>query len=422
MIINTINELKNTTSLNRKKEILIKSESEMLKLILSLTYDRVKYTFGLKKVQYTKIGSKSLNNIEPDYLLKLFEPLFTRTYTGNAAFYYMQENLEDFDSESQQIIYDILQRDLRCGINTKLINKVFKNLITEFPYMRCSLIDQLKNIKYPAMLQLKADGTYRTFIKNQDEIRAYSRSGEEYSHPLIFQQLKELKDGVYIGELICNNLEGSDASEIRYKSNGLLNSLKPPLDVTFYAWDFISLDEFKNGISSTPYIKRYESLPETENIKKIETWFVKDYNEALQITNDLIKNGEEGTILKNSTAIFKTGTSREQIKLKPEIEVDVKCIGFTEGTGKFKSTFGAIIFESSDGILKGQVSGLTDIEREDISKNRDLFINKILSVKATGVSKAKNSDTYALLFPRFNGFRNDKDVADDIERILNMGI
>lgn len=422
MIINTINELKNTTSLNHKKEILIKSESEMLKLILSLTYDKVKYTFGLKKVSYTKVGNRSLNNTTCEYLLELFKPLFTRTYTGNAAFYYMQENLEDFDSESQQIIYDILQRDLRCGINTKLINKVFKNLITEFPYMRCSLIDQLKNIKYPAMLQLKADGTYRTFIKNQDEIRAYSRSGEEYEHPLIFQQLKELNDGVYIGELICNNLEGSDASEIRYKSNGLLNSLKPPLDVTFYAWDFLSLDEFKNGLSSVPYNERYSLLPETENIKKIETWFVKDYNEALQITNDLIKKGEEGTILKNSTAIFKTGTSREQIKLKPEIDVDVKCIGFTEGTGKFKSTFGAIIFESSDGILKGQVSGLTDIEREDISKNRDLFINKILSVKATGVSKAKNSDTYALLFPRFNGFRNDKDVADDIERILNMGI
>lgn len=420
-MLSVIKDLKNTSSLNNKIDILKSNQTDELKLVLSLTYDKVKYTFGVKKLSPLRNGSMSLNDLKSKDILSIFSPLFKRELTGNSALDYISNTFSKFNTESQIVLVSILQRDLHAGINTKLINKCYPKLITEMPYMRCSLTDKLKNIRYPAILQLKADGTFRTFVKHNDVVSAFSRSGESYHHPLINEQLLQLPDGVYIGELIVNGITGS-AQDVRYKSNGLLNSLTPPEDVTFYTWDFLTLEEFSNGLSKVQYINRFAKLTETDNIKKIRTFTVSDYNEALNITHKLIGEGEEGTILKNSSSIYKSGTSKEQIKLKPEIEVDVKCIGFTEGNGRFKDTFGAIIFESSDGLLNGQVSGLSDEERAVIARNSSDYIGRVFTVKATGISRSKTSDIYSLLHPRFNGFRADKTEADDINRILNMGL
>jgi hypothetical protein len=49
------------------------------------------------------------------------------------------------------------------------------------------------------------------------------------------------------------------------------------------------------------------------------------------------------------------------------------------------------------------------------------LLNTIISVKCNGVSKPKDSDIYALMYPAFLEFRHDeKTVADSIEEILNI--
>lgn len=425
IITDFLNELNASNSSNYKLEVLKKYNNEIIKEFLSLVYDKVKYSYGIKKVPEFQNNNET---IDFNTIKNTFIALHNRDFTGNKAISVVQSLLNNKTPEITRIITCILDRDIHSGISTKQINKVHKKLITEFPYMRCSLMDKFKNIRFPAMIQIKADGTYRTFIKKGDSVQAFSRSGESYDHPKVYSALLNLPDGAYIGELICNEVEGTNSTEIRYKSNGLLNSLTPPENVTFYMWDYLTLEEFENGNSKTPYKERFEFVwrltesLESNTLTVVRTRVIDNIEAANEYLNTWIKEGEEGAILKNCDAVFKNGTSTEQIKLKPEIEVEVRCIDFTEGNGKFKDTFGAIIFKTDDDLIQGKVSGISDSERVEIFKNSSKYLNKVFTVKATALTKSEDSDVYALMHPRFNGFREDKDYTDTLDRVKNMGL
>lgn len=425
IITDFLNELNASNSSNYKLEVLKKYNDEIIKEFLSLVYDKVKYSYGIKKIPEFQNNNET---IDFNTIKNTFIALHNRDFTGNKAISVVQSLLNNKTPEITRIITCILDRDIHSGISTKQINKVHKKLITEFPYMRCSLMDKFKNIRFPAMIQIKADGTYRTFIKKGDSIQAFSRSGESYDHPKVYSALLNLPDGAYIGELICNDVDGANSTEIRYKSNGLLNSLTPPENVTFYMWDYLTLEEFENGNSETPYKERFEFVwrltesLESDTLTVVRTRVIDNIEAANEYLNTWLKEGEEGAILKNCDAVFKNGTSTEQIKLKPEIEVEVRCVDFTEGNGKFKDTFGAIIFKTDDELIQGKVSGISDIERVEIFKNSSKYLNKVFTVKATALTKSEDSEIYALMHPRFNGFREDKDYTDTLDRVKNMGL
>ncbi|CBJ93842.1 Possible phage DNA ligase [Campylobacter phage CP220] len=425
IITDFLNELNASNSSNYKLEVLKKYNNEIIKEFLSLVYDKVKYSYGIKKVPEFQNNNET---IDFNVIKNTFIALHNRDFTGNKAISVVQSLLNNKTPEITRIITCILDRDIHSGISTKQINKVHKKLITEFPYMRCSLMDKFKNIRFPAMIQIKADGTYRTFIKKGDSVQAFSRSGESYDHPKVYSALLNLPDGAYIGELICNEVEGTNSTEIRYKSNGLLNSLTPPENVTFYMWDYLTLEEFENGNSKTPYKERFEFVwrltesLESNTLTVVRTRVIDNIEAANEYLNTWLKEGEEGAILKNCDAVFKNGTSTEQIKLKPEIEVEVRCIDFTEGNGKFKDTFGAIVFKTDDELIQGKVSGISDTERVEIFKNSSKYLNKVFTVKATALTKSEDSEIYALMHPRFNGFREDKDYTDTLDRVKNMGL
>lgn len=429
MITKFLNELNKSNSSNYKLEILKKyKDSSDIVFFLKMVYDKISFKYNIRNtnLDYDKTGDKPYNKEELSNLLQL---LYTRQITGNQALDKVQDYIYNHTKEANYILKCILDRDIHSNVSTKSIEKVFKDMFFKMPYMRCSLIDKLKHINFPAFLQVKADGTYRTFVveyfNNSKLVTAYSRSSEEYSHPQIFNELKNLPQGAYIGELIVNiNDKTLDAAEIRYKSNGLLNSKNPPEDVKFIVWDYLTLQELQKKSSNTPYKERFETLSkyvkDCKNIEIIKSFVVLEYKEAQDLTRNLISAGEEGSVLKDFNAPFEGKTSNYQIKLKQEIEVDLECVGFTEGNGRFKNTFGAILFKSADNKVQGQCSGLPDNLRNEISKNKESYIGKIFSVKANDLTKSKTSETYGLMHPQFKGFRNDKTIADDLQRIQNM--
>ncbi len=425
MITQFLKELNQSNSSNYKLEILKKyKDSSDIAFFLKAVYDKISFKYNIRNtnLDYDKTGDRIFNKEELSDLLQL---LYTRQITGNLALERVQDYINAHTKETNYILRCILDRDIHSNVSIKSIKKVFKDMFFEMPYMRCSLIDKVKNIQFPAFLQVKADGTYRTFINDGTSVTAYSRSSEEYFHPQIFKELQKLPQGAYIGELIVNiNDDTLDAAEIRYKSNGLLNSKTPPEDVKFIVWDYLTLEELQNKYSKTPYKERFETLSmyvkDCKNIKIINSFILHSFKEVQEMTRDLIGAGEEGSVLKDFRTPFEDKTSKYQIKLKQEIEVDLQCIGFTEGNGKFKDTFGAILFKSADNKVQGQCSGLPDDLRNEISKNKEFYLNKIFSVKANDLTKAKNSNVYGLMHPQFKGFRDDKEVADDLERIQNM--
>ena len=140
-------------------------------------------------------------------------------------------------------------------------------------------------------------------------------------------------------------------------------------------------------------------------------------NEAKSFYRFQLLQGHEGAVLKAATAIWKDGTSKEQIKMKMALDCDLVVKGFLEGEGKFEGNLGALMCESSDGWLKTNISGFNDAMRREIWGHKDDYLGKIVTVRFNDVM-VKEGQPAALFLPRFIEFREDKSDADDLNRIL----
>jgi len=414
-ILDIINEINLENGSKYKLSVLEKyKDNELLARVLKMTYDKVQFTYGITMKNVNIEFSKNLKDLP--WALDQLDLLVNRTFTGNAAISHLKNVIESLDKQDVEIVTKIIDRDLRINLGRKQINKVFKKLITEFPYMRCSLPSKhLKNIVYPAIVQEKLDGTYRSIVINEEGIKIYARSGEESFLPKFVESLKGLDDGVYIGELLVS---GEDD---RFKANGLINSDTEPDGIFMVSWDYLTLDEWKRGKSSVDYITRFRTLEDNlDNVLSIyivKNKIVDNYDEAKKFYREIVDNNGEGAVLKNLKNKFKNGTANDVIKMKEEAVAEFIITGFTEGTGRLRGTLGSIEVKSQDEKVISSVSGYTDDMRDYIWKNRDTLLGSIISVKYNGVTIAKGADTYALMFGNFEDLRPDKEEADTLEYI-----
>lgn len=443
---NTVN-LENGS--NYKISVLEKYKNPLLERILKMCYDRVSYTYGISLNTVMNFENDLSTETILEDALNLLEKLSEREFTGNQALRLAKIQIESLPKQDAEIIKNIIDRDMKINLGTTSINKVFPGLIQKPVYMRCSTYNDktAKKIKYPALIQKKSDGTYREFTVSSGVVQSLSRSGESYEYPVLFEQMKDLKDGVYVGELVVkasqwllDSLEADDkVTELKEKfltnpdlilprelGNGLINSLTPPHNnIILELWDYITPEEYSNARSKiknkVQYVDRFAEVRgiTKDNIRPIEFKMVDNIQEALKYTSEVMQSGFEGTILKNIHAVFRDGTSPDQLKLKLEIEADVRITGFTPGTGKNLEYFGAITFENDEGTIKGQVgvSSMTEKLRDWFHENRDSVIGKIMEVQFNDLTRARGSDTWAFSHPRFIELREDKDEADTLEKV-----
>lgn len=428
MLKDILNELNESNSSNYKLDILKKyKDNSELKKLLELTYNRNKYNFNVSKNCIVKDnpsilesnGSKTV-----DELLSALEILGGGTIRGNEAHQFVCNHLKHLDNDNKEIFLNVLGRDLKIGLNVKSINKVFKNLIPKPNYMRCAVLSEktLKKINFPAFIQLKMDGTYREIHVADGQVTGKTRSGEEYFNPVLFKEMENFPNGFYTGEL---TIEG----ESRFTGNGLINSLNPPCEkITFTVWDYLTDEDYLEK-SKTPYYSRFESLSdiiekhESNRVKLVPNHEVNSIDEALKYVSDWMEQGLEGGVLKDKNNVFKNGTSGTQLKIKLKVDADLRVVGFLKGTKgtKYENKNKVIVYQTDDGKIKGQCSGMTDDIVEEVTNNPEKYIGKIVAVQFNDLVKAEGHEYFALSHPRFIEFRiGEKDTSDTFERIVEL--
>jgi DNA ligase-1 len=430
-----IEEINLENGSNYKKKVLEKYKHRSdLKTLLACTYDRVKYTYGISSRTLDKIDySNNENNLT---LIEALEVLIvefsTRTVTGNKAIERLQYLFNNLAAENQVLLQRVIKRDLRINLGTTMINKVHKNLISKVVYMRCGILNAKseKDINFPALVQLKADGTYRE-VKVQNGVPEFSsRSGESYDYPELSKSFAKFPDGVYIGELTVQGITN------RSEGNGLINSKHPPHDrIQIELWDYIELPEYKKAAlkdRKNPCLRTYKerwddlnniidnSPLDTGNIKLIPSFEVQSMAEAKQICSQWMLEGYEGAVLKDYSGVFKDGTSKYQLKMKIAFSLDVRVTGFIEGTPGTKraETFGSMEYTTDDDKIKGSVSGFNDKDLDAFNAIREEIIGTIIEIEGNDLTKATHSDHYAVSHPRFIQRRTDKDTTDDLDRAM----
>jgi hypothetical protein len=411
-------------------------DSELLQLLLKMTYDRVVFTYGIT------MRSQTLANDEigrgdvtlKDALSQLAEDFATRNLTGNAAVEQLEMLLLSAESPATAIVLtQVINRSLRINMGRSNINKVFPGLITKPAYMRCDVYNKKTAKKFKvknSYLQLKADGTYREFyVHPQNGVTCVSRQGESYEYPEISNLLMQASipvPGYFIGEL---TIYRNDVLLPRSEGNGILKKDVLPDDcvVVFDCWDFVLEADYNLAVSRKPTftqyayrwyaVKAYLSPLKSFVVRPIKSTVIISMQHALLLTAQYMNAGFEGAIIKERDGLFKDGTSKQQLKLKVKIELEVRIKGFNEGTPgtKRESTFGSMIFSTDDLSIQGSVSGFTDAQLEDFNARRSEMIGQVITVECNDITQARDSQYHALSHPRFIEVRSDKDSTDTFE-------
>ena len=448
MIYKILNEISEESSTNEKIKILSKyTENKTLKEVLYLTYSgRIK--FHIKNLpMVTELNS----TITLEEAIISLSEIYNRKKTGNAAIEHLKNILSSCNESDYIVITRIIGRDLKIGMGSKNINKVFPKLIEEIPYMGAKPyskngIEAILN-KGKAYSQIKMDGQYVNVIKLNDTIELYSRQGEEtfiYDAKFV-KSLSNIDDIVLNGELTIPGIP-------RYTSNGIITSLidfgkkkKENIDTTkkefkFFAetgmtvqqaldkiqltcWDCVPFENFYKCDCKEPYNKRFDKLQnilkDLENVKVVDYKILSTFEEVMKHFNQSVSNGEEGTVVKEFGGIWKNGKPSNQCKVKKKETFDLKVVGFNYGEKGTKNEhrISSLNVISEDGLLKASPFGITEEDMDYITDNMETLKGKIVEVKCCGVSH-DSFDNYSLLHPVFVKFRYDISTANTLEECL----
>lgn len=454
-----LDEIANTQGDKAKVAALTKyKDNELLK--------RVLYLAKSKRVKFYIRQIPELNGIYavPEYSLEgaldRLAALSDRKVTGNSAANHLESTLAGLSDDNRYVIERIIDKDLKFGLGTTHINKVFKDLIEKTPYQGAKSYAKKLAVKIfngkplpnhsrvLAYSDIKMDGRYANAVIDNGTVEMESRNGERtlIGNSPVLKELAKFGDCVLNGELTIDGVPN------RATANGMVTSIidiemkreeRTPEEtqkhidnfekkhgsfqtavdnIRYTVWDIITLDEYFARKSTKPYYLRKKiligwlDLLECESITMVESREVYSLAEAMEHFVDALERGLEGTILKLATGEWKDGKPDYQVKMKLEMNIDLKIVGFKYGKAgtKNENVISTLITESSCGLLKSNPSGMKEDMMEYVTANQDDLLGTIVEIRSCGLT-TNSAGEYALLHPSVVELRNDKDTCDSLE-------
>ena len=386
--------------------------------------------------------SSEVVNLNLTAAMRALGELSSRRITGNAAIEHLTQILAHCTPADATVIERIIAKDLRCGISDATVNKIWPGLIAEYPCMLASAFDQklVDRVTWPAIAQVKMDGMrFNALVKN-GRVEFRSRNGKEIVLPgtnlvQVFAHMAGFfgTDMVFDGELLVVSETGRTLD--RKTGNGILNkAVKGTMteaeaqQVRATLWDAIPLRDFEQGFYDEAYHIRLSRLSNCVSdaegslgqlghlVSLVQSRNMQSQAQVQQWFSVLLERGEEGVILKTRDGVWENKRSRSLIKFKGELECDLRCVGWEEGTGKNANRLGALVLESDCGGIRVNVgTGFSDADRDGITVSNS--VGRIVSVKYNARITDKTSSVGSLFLPVFVEFRDDKNTADRAENI-----
>lgn len=375
--------------------------------------------------------------------------------------------------EINDVLVRILKKNLDCGVSAKTVNKVFPGTLFIPPYMRASNLNESNyhKIQFPCYSQVKADGKFVNIVVTVPEgstitvddvkdgnledhhVEIFSRDWKSMqivcSDPLWIMTaiLREMRDSgpehlqnetkfVLHGEALVVDEFGEVLP--REIGNGYLNRDDvDPSRVIFKMWDIVPGSIFFDGKKCADDLNySYRLFLLTKLLDEsydnaygfpatvIPTRSAMSREEVEAQYADARARGEEGIMLKNRMLLWKSHTSPDMMKVKVEVDCEMKVVGYTLGeNNKYHGMIASLDIASSDGMIQCSVgSGLSDEQRENV-EFWDGIIEKegIVTVTYNDVtSNASRPGIYSLYLPRIIEVRDDKTEADCYHRIMEQ--
>lgn len=418
-VIKIFNEIKNTSSINEKKSIILKNkDNELFKKCL---------VFLLDGNVVTGLSTKKINkNVQPSsefapYELctfSSFEDVMNYLGTHNTGtdedIYEVQAFL--FGHKSDRDFYEqMITKKYKLGVDAKVVNSVIPDLIPHWEVQLGSSFDKLKLKKNEYFYLSKKLNGIRASCVNGEFI---SRQGKKISGMQHIQkEINQLSNGTnmfFDGELIRKNIDNISDNENFRIGTGIINSDAPTKEeIKFVIFDCFSKDELKNGKSKDKYSKRKEQLLAYKN--EIDTKYLTsveivpmvyegtDTTQIMKWLDYAVEHDWEGLML-NKNTFYECKRTTNLIKIKRFYSMDLEVIDVVEGAGRLKGTLGALIVKYKDNTVNVG-SGFDDETRKKLWENREDIIGRVVEVKYKEISKDKKTGMESLQFPIFMGIR-----------------
>ena len=322
-------EKSNSTNSNTDKIEVIKEFSNDHEVMRAL-----RYTYSPFKQYY--ITSKNLKkrsdlvaSSQPfGYdIITLLDSLNDRLITGHEAISVVNKFILD-NEQYKELIYNIIDRNLKTRSTASMINKVVPGLVPTFDVALAATYDEKTKKKVDLSkddwyLSRKLDGVRcLAFFNEHGEVSFFSRSGKPFETlDIVGDELERLNlsNTVMDGELCMVDKNGDEdfqsiIKEIKRKDHTISNPL-------FQIFDLISLEDFENKTSKEKLSERLDNLKIT--LKNISSKYFKVLGQDILTNWDMfesnmnhaVKNGWEGLMLRKDDT-YKGKRSQDILKVK----------------------------------------------------------------------------------------------------------
>ncbi len=417
-------EMNSSNSSNDKVEIM-RHSSRFVRRILYYTYNNF-LQYNVKPRVLEKRKDLCNNNTKFTSIFDLLDSLNQRLITGHKAI----QEVNGFISANplyKDLLYLILERNLKLRVSTKLINKSIPNLIPTFNVALANKYDE----KTKKKVDLKKDVWYVSrkldgvrcliIVDDKGKAKSFSRAGKQFhTLSLVEKEIEGLgvKNIVYDGEMCVVKENGNEdfqsvMKEIGRKDHTMKNSL-------FQIFDFIPYTVFKKGVSECNILSERMIALRTillnkklKYLKVLNQEKVSSFSEIDALATDAASEGWEGLMLRKND-IYKGKRSDDILKVKTfyDDEYIVKDIQtgplryIKEGKEVEEEMLSSVtIIHKDNKVSVG--SGFSINERKYYYNNPKMLVGKEITVQYFEESQNQNGE-YSLRFPVVKAIHGNK--------------
>lgn len=436
-IYEVFKKIQETAGTNDKKQILKENVNDVIKQIFEDTYGKQKYY--IKK--FTKPDFSGDLTLDNDYqhfrdtLVNLSE----RLVTGQVAYDFLYTTVADFDTESQEILCRIIDRNLKIGVSLDNFLDVVGGKEEKYEVALAESFSKAKGVDPTDgtyLISQKLDGVRCNCFITREEcdgeiqtvIKFKSRQGK------VFLTLDRMKadiniftQGLGCGEFVLDGEVCIVDENGKENFHGLMKEITRK-DHTierpkYKVFDILTVDEFWGRTESPIFSKRYETL--CSLIRSYNDHIDKSLKEMApthsyidlviqqRVTSQEIfdawiatakDNGWEGCMLRKD-APYKRGRTKDLLKIKEFVTNDyyikkviVGKATYNENGSKEYDIVSAIVIEHK-GNEVSVGSGLSKEQRLRWYDHPEEIIGMCVRVKYFEETKDSKTGMYSLRFP-----------------------
>lgn len=426
----------NTSNSNKHKETelrMYRNDSE-IKKILFYTYNPF-YQFNITSNNCIK--NKHLCTPKNGDIFDLLDDLRYKRITGHDAIATVNGFIL-LNPHYEELIYRIIDKDLKTRASDTIINKAIPNLIPTFKVALAQKYEP-EIVKFPKRsvngsvfikntpiwyVSRKLDGCRCIIIVDEDgDVESYSRQGKRFDTlGMIEQEIKSigLTNVVFDGEICMVDDNGVESfqgvmKEIRKKNHTMENAM-------FKIFDCLSLTEFTLGYGDTHLQSRLIHLlafldsEDTPHISVLRQELVMDEEHFQEWVTKSSEEGWEGVMLRKNIG-YEGKRTKNLLKVKSfhDDEYIVKGVESGEirhivnGVDVEETMLSRIMIEHKGNVV-GVGSGFSMEQRRNFHNDPSLIVGKTITVQYFEESQNQNGE-FSLRFPVIKHiFENNRDI------------